>query len=77
MSEIKPKKSAGRIDTFRIVQAIISVSFIAFLSWRLYTVIDSGVYGPDTWVRFAISGLIIGSVYAHRIYPGIRDPVHD
>ncbi len=64
MSEIKPKESAGPINTFRIVQAIISVLFIAFLSWRLYTVIDSGVYGPDTWVRFAISGLIIGSVYA-------------
>jgi branched-chain amino acid transport system permease protein len=64
MSEIKPKKSAGSINIFWIVQAIISVSFIAFLSWRLYNVIDSGVYGPDTWVRFAISGLIIGSVYA-------------
>ena len=64
MSETKPKKSAGPINIFRIVQAIISVLFVAFLSWRLYTVIDSGVYGPDTWVRFAISGLIIGSVYA-------------
>ncbi len=64
MSETKPKKSAGPINIFRIVQAIISMLFIAILSWRLYTVIDSGVYGPDTWVRFAISGLIIGSVYA-------------
>lgn len=64
MSETEPKKSAGPINIFRIVQAIISVSFIAILSWRLYNVIDSGVYGPDTWLRFAISGLIIGSVYA-------------
>lgn len=64
MSETKPKKSAGPINIFRIVQAIISVSFIAIFSWRLYNVIDSGVYGPDTWLRFAISGLIIGSVYA-------------
>ncbi len=64
MSETKPKKSAGRINSFKIVQAIISVLFLAFLSWRLYTVISSGVYGPDTWVRFALSGLIIGSVYA-------------
>ncbi len=64
MSETKPKKSAGRINTFKIVQAIISVLFLAILSWRLYTVISSGVYGPDTWVRFALSGLIIGSVYA-------------
>jgi len=64
MSEIKPKKSTGRINTFRIIQAIISVLFVAFLSWRLYTVISSGVYVSATWVRFALSGLIIGSVYA-------------
>ena len=64
MSEAIPKKSAGPINTFLIIQAIISVSFVAFLGWRLYTVISSGVYGPATWVRFAISGLIIGSVYS-------------
>ena len=63
MSE-KKKKSSRRLDTFRIAQAIIGVLFIIFLSWRLYTVISAGVYGPDTWLRFAISGLIIGSVYS-------------
>jgi branched-chain amino acid transport system permease protein len=64
MSKSPPKKTAGAINTFVIAQVIISILFIAFLTWRLYTVIDSGVYGPDTWVRFAISGLIIGSVYS-------------
>ncbi|MCJ7718263.1 MAG: branched-chain amino acid ABC transporter permease [Anaerolineales bacterium] len=64
MSESSPKKSTGPINTFRIVQAIISILFLAILGWRLYTVIDSGVYGPETWVRFALSGLIIGSVYS-------------
>lgn len=64
MSKTRPKKPVGSINSFLIVQVIISVLFIAFLSWRLYTVIDSGVYGPETWVRFAISGLIIGSVYS-------------
>jgi branched-chain amino acid transport system permease protein len=64
MSESSPKKSTGPINTFRIVQVIISILFLAFLGWRLYTVIDSGVYGPETWVRFALSGLIIGSVYS-------------
>ncbi len=64
MSDPKPKKTAKRINSFKVTQGIISISFLAFLSWRLYTVISSGVYGPDTWVRFAISGLIIGSVYA-------------
>lgn len=64
MSDPKPKKTAKRINSFKVIQVIISISFLAFLSWRLYNVISSGVYGPDTWVRFAISGLIIGSVYA-------------
>ncbi len=64
MSETIPKKSAGPINTFRIIQAIISVIFLGYLGWRLYTVISSGVYGPATWVRFALSGLIIGSVYS-------------
>jgi len=64
MSDPKPKKTAKRINAFQVTQVIISILFLAFLSWRLYTVISSGVYGPDTWVRFAISGLIIGSVYA-------------
>ena len=64
MSDPKPKKTAGPISAFQIAQIIISVLFAAFLAWRLYTVISSGVYGPDTWVRFALSGLIIGSVYA-------------
>ncbi len=63
MSE-KKKKTSRRLDTFRIAQTIIGVLFIIFLSWRLYTVISAGVYGPDTWLRFVISGLIIGSVYS-------------
>jgi branched-chain amino acid transport system permease protein len=64
MSESSPKKLAAPINTFRIIQVIISILFLAFLGWRFYNVIDSGVYGPDTWVRFALSGLIIGSVYS-------------
>ena len=64
MSETSPKKSAAPIDAFRIIQGIISILFLVFVGWRLYNVIDSGVYGPDTWVRFAISGLVIGSVYS-------------
>lgn len=64
MSESRPKKSAAPINAFVIAQVIIFVLFLVFLGWRLYMVIDSGVYGPDTWVRFAISGLIIGSVYS-------------
>ncbi len=58
------KKLKVPINSFRIVQIIIAVAFISFLSYRLYNVIAEGIYGPDTWVRFFLSGLIIGSVYA-------------
>lgn len=64
MSEPSTKKIHTPVDTFRIAQAIIAVLFVLFVGWRLYTVISEGSYGPDTWTRFAISGLIIGSVYS-------------
>jgi branched-chain amino acid transport system permease protein len=64
MSDYDITKTRAPIDRFRIVQFIIGVLFIVFLSWRLIIVLRSGVYGPDTWVRFALSGLIIGSVYS-------------
>jgi len=64
MSDSDITKTRAPIDRFRIVQIVIGVLFTVFLSWRLYTVLSSGVYGPATWVRFALSGLIIGSVYS-------------
>jgi branched-chain amino acid transport system permease protein len=60
--------SKGRIrslSSYQIIQIIVGILFTAFLGWRLYTVlIVDAVFGLDTWVRFAISGLIIGGVYA-------------
>jgi branched-chain amino acid transport system permease protein len=53
------------VDTYRVVQFVIGTLFVIYLLWRLYQVlIVEGLYGPDTWARFAISGLILGSVYA-------------
>jgi branched-chain amino acid transport system permease protein len=49
----------------RLVRPVIGVLFLAFLAWRLYTVLAvQQAYGPDTWLRFAISGIILGGVYA-------------
>jgi branched-chain amino acid transport system permease protein len=49
----------------RLIRPTIGVLFFAFLAWRLYTVlVVQQLYGPDTWLRFAISGLILGGVYA-------------
>ncbi len=55
----------ARIGTYRIVQTTLGVLFSLYLLWRFYDVlIAHPIYGPDTWLRFAIAGLILGSVYA-------------
>jgi branched-chain amino acid transport system permease protein len=53
------------LSTYRIVQTVLGVVFVAYLIWRFYVVlIANPVYGPDTWLRFAFAGVILGSVYA-------------
>jgi branched-chain amino acid transport system permease protein len=55
----------SRISGYRIAQIILGVASIGFIFWRFYTVLFiDRVYGIDTWLRLAIFGLIIGSVYA-------------
>ncbi len=49
----------------RWIRPAIGVTFLAFLAWRLWIVLFiERTYGPETWVRFAISGIILGGVYA-------------
>ena len=49
----------------RAVRWVTGAVILAVMFWRLYTVVFvEAVYGPDTWVRFAISGLILGGMYA-------------
>src|SRR3972149_6500954 len=62
---VLPLHALKRITPYQIAQIILGVGFLVFLGWRLYTVIVvEGAYGPDTWLKFAIPGRIIGSVYA-------------
>jgi branched-chain amino acid transport system permease protein len=59
------KSPARRVTTYKIIQGVIGVVFVGYLLWRLYVIlIAKPEYGPDTWARFAIAGLILGSVYA-------------
>lgn len=47
------------------LRPLLGVAILAFILYRLYTVlIVQQEYGPDTWTRLLISGLIIGGVYA-------------
>jgi branched-chain amino acid transport system permease protein len=60
-----PTRARKRLGTYQMAQIVLGVLFLIFLAWRLYTVlVVKAIYGPDTWVKFVISGLIIGSVYA-------------
>jgi branched-chain amino acid transport system permease protein len=54
-----------RIDTWLIVRIVIGVLVVAYLLYRLWLILFvEQPYGPDTWLRFAISGMILGGVYA-------------
>jgi branched-chain amino acid transport system permease protein len=53
------------VNTYRIIQIILAIVFSLYLIWRLYQVLFANpAYGPDTWLRFALAGVILGSVYA-------------
>ncbi len=53
------------INLERLVRPALAVLVAAFVLWRLWGVVMvQKAYGGDTWVRFAISGLILGGVYA-------------
>jgi branched-chain amino acid transport system permease protein len=67
METAKPRTTALKVplSTYRIVQIILAVIFAGYLIWRIYQVFFvEAVYGPDTWMRFTIAGLILGGVYS-------------
>jgi branched-chain amino acid transport system permease protein len=50
---------------YHAIRIVLGILFSGYLLWRLYQVLLANpTYGPDTWLRFAIAGLILGSVYA-------------
>jgi hypothetical protein len=54
------KSPARRVSTYKIVQAVLGIVFAGYLLWRLYVVfIGNPAYGPDTWARFIISGIVL------------------
>ena len=59
------KSPTRRVSTYKIVQAVLGILFAGYLLWRIYVVfIGSPTYGADTWARFIIAGVVLGSVYA-------------
>ncbi len=53
------------LPTGKIIRWILGIIVSLYLVWRLIEVIlIEKPYGPDTWLRFAISGLIVGGLYS-------------
>lgn len=60
-----PIHARRRLSTYQIVQIVLGIAILAFLAWRLYTVLFiERIYGLDSWAKFLVSGLVLGSVYA-------------
>ncbi len=64
MAETETTKRRRRWDGYEVAKAVVGIAALVFVAWRIYEVGSSGVYGADSWVKFAISGLVIGGVYA-------------
>jgi branched-chain amino acid transport system permease protein len=61
----KVKSHVHRVTSYQVIQGIIGILFAGYVLWRFYVVfIGNPSYGGDTWLRFIIAGLILGSVYA-------------
>lgn len=48
-----------------ILRFLIGFVLVIYLGWRIYQIaFGEGTYGPDTWMRLLIAGLIVGGMYA-------------
>jgi branched-chain amino acid transport system permease protein len=55
----------ARLRLSRYIRPVIGVLIAVFLVWRLFNVIVvEHNFSSDTWVRFGLSGLILGGMYA-------------
>jgi branched-chain amino acid transport system permease protein len=60
----KPAKLVISTNLGRIIRTIIGVAVLIWMALRFYNVLTVDPYGADVWMRIAISGLIIGGMYA-------------
>lgn len=63
--EKSKKKSLADLNTSKIMRTLFGVLVSGLLLWRMVDVLFiERTYGPDTWARFAITGLVIGGMYS-------------
>src|SRR5512133_3244282 len=65
MAKPTSTSTKGRLRFERSIRTFVGVIISLFLLWRVYNVIViQHDFGADTWVRFGLSGLILGGMYA-------------
>jgi branched-chain amino acid transport system permease protein len=65
MTILNKIKLNSPLSTGRVARWVLGIFAAGFLAWRLIdVVVIEQTYGPDTWLRFTISGLILGGLYA-------------
>jgi branched-chain amino acid transport system permease protein len=53
------------LKTAKIVRLVLGILIGGWMAWRIVDVVFiQAEYGLDTWLRFAITGLILGGMYA-------------
>ena len=63
--EQSKKRNLADLNLSKSLRSLFGIVVLALLLWRFYNVLFiQQTYGPDTWARFAITGLIIGGMYA-------------
>jgi branched-chain amino acid transport system permease protein len=65
MNKPTSTSTKGRVRFERSIRTIAGIVISIFLLWRVYNVVVlQQNFGADTWVRFGLSGLILGGMYA-------------
>ena len=60
-----PLIKKNKIPIGTAARTLVAVLVSVFLVWRIYDIVFiENIYGADTWMRLAISGLILGGMYA-------------
>jgi branched-chain amino acid transport system permease protein len=64
MQQVIPQRARISLTPYQVAQIVIAVAFSIYLIYRFYVVlIAERTYGVDTWLRLAISGVVLGGVY--------------
>ncbi len=65
MAEAVQTRPKRYINTWLLVRIVVGALVAAYLLWRLWLIFSGETrYGPETWMRVGISGIILGSVFA-------------